>query len=518
MLETAIHKTKLTLGRLYVEQENRVNKKHAEKQKKHLEELFDLSPDTDEVVWDDDNAGMQSQAFDIKSDRWKGRPGTQPPMDPHAKPSAHVKTEPPPPVGGNFGNGMDLDLNGALARALDATRQMTLERSFLRAWHEAVDAGELVLPADSLLVVPRLFEELDEGSSAWQREEDKPTVLVTEDLVAAGFLPTKHYYGLENERGEALAVALADFHAGCWQIRDRLHRITGAIPMDTECTADEADTMAFAKRKKTLASEHDTGLAEIRQFHKKRMTAAVKQLRSGGDQEGTALSEVVAINLDGILEAMDDRDPEVLLYCHNDPWAANTMFRFELDPVTKVHGRVNGVALVDFGSIGLGSPVADFIGFMRTSLDVQFIREPGTQVDKFSPTYVMRLWPQLPEQERQKPMFTIRDRAAALAQTLNFFAEPYLWQGSPSLKMRRVHAFSHAALLVAWKAELAAGKREEMSLTPQRAAELIRVRKFHANDIQYVAGLVGVKGTPTSNVDVIATLRDMQTTQPSSVM
>jgi hypothetical protein len=220
---------------------------------------------------------------------------------------------------------------------------------------------------------------------------------------------------------------------------------------------------------------------------------------------GVALSELVGEHLDAILEAMEDRDPEILLYCHNDAWTANTMFRFELDPVTKRREHVNGVALVNSGSIGMGSPVTYFVGFMRTSLDVQHIHEPGTRVDRFSSTCVMRRWPELPEHIRQ-PMFTIRDRAAALAQTLSFFAESYLWRGSPDLKMRRVRAFSDAVLFVRLRAKVLAGECEEVSMNRERATKLICVRKFHANDIQHVGRLVGVNGTPTSNSDVIATL------------
>jgi hypothetical protein len=408
-------------------------------------------------------------------------------------------------------------MDGAMVNALDTTGQMKRERCFLRIWQDAVDAGELVLPTDSLLVVPRLFEEFDKGSPTYEREEDKLTVLVTEDLVAAGFETAEYLFGINDECAEALALALADFHAACWQIRDRLHRSTGLIPVDTECTADEADAMAITNRR-VRVSEMSTGFAEIQRVTEQRLHAGVEQLRSAGDKEGAVVADRVDKYSEAILDALSDREPGLLLYCHNDPWLANVMFRYELDPATKQRGRVNGVAFVDFGSVALGSPVQDFTGFMRTGSNVEMLTEPGTFKENFSSTYVVRLWPQLPQKSRQD-MFTIRERAVALAQVLSFFYEPHMWEGSPDRQQRRTRAYSDTAVFAHLRELVVTNKRSESALTPDIAANLIRVRKFQAADATYVDGLVGVKGGTfeADNMRVLAALR-RENKVPKSLM
>jgi hypothetical protein len=52
-----------------IEQEKEKERQHAAMQKSNLVQLFDLTSDTDEVVWNEDSAGFQSQTFNIKSNR-----------------------------------------------------------------------------------------------------------------------------------------------------------------------------------------------------------------------------------------------------------------------------------------------------------------------------------------------------------------------------------------------------------------------------------------------------------------
>jgi hypothetical protein len=184
--------------------------------------------------------------------------------------------------------------------------------------------------------------------------------------------------------------------------------------------------------------------------------------------------------------------------------------RREVDPITKRRGRVTGVALVDFSSVGLASPVTDFVGFMRTSLRVRDLYEPDGLTDRFSATYALRLWPQLPEELCQCDLFTIRERAVALAKTLNFFAEPTLWRGSPDLEQRRVRALQDATSYAVLRRRFLAHEIEaKYPLNPHRAALLIRMREFERADARYRHDIrVRYTGTATTQASSLAMLRD----------
>jgi len=200
---------------------------------------LDMSEGKDEVIWLDKSLGLQSRCFLVRGERWKGR-GKQPVVDPTAAAggTAFVKVLP-------RWNIKDIiaDIRGAArndaekaARALGKSEdevkaageqasqevdvveftepsvQMARERQVLRAWQAAEEAGELKLPEDSLLVLPRLLDNVLTGPES-AAEADKPTMLVFEDLVVAGFEVRSYKEAISVEDAVAVSGALADLHA-----------------------------------------------------------------------------------------------------------------------------------------------------------------------------------------------------------------------------------------------------------------------------------------------------------------
>jgi hypothetical protein len=104
-----------------------------------------------------------------------------------------------------------------------------------------VDSGELRLPDGSLLVIPRLFDDVVADEYAAEQEE-RPTSLVLEDLVSMGFKPRKIEDNLTEEEAECLVLALADLHSAMWTIRDQICQGPYAELIDAGLCASVADS------------------------------------------------------------------------------------------------------------------------------------------------------------------------------------------------------------------------------------------------------------------------------------
>jgi len=158
--------------------------------------------------------GPDSVCFRAYVDHWK-HPTRQPLVDTNAVDSAFIKVVP-----------LDAHRNHHKTRDVKATNDFTIftvdwhmrlmrERHVAREWQAAEKTGELKLPKDTLLVVPRLFDFVDEN------EEAKPSILVYEDLIAAGFETQTPVKFISIDDGVAVVCALADLQAGLWQIWSR---------------------------------------------------------------------------------------------------------------------------------------------------------------------------------------------------------------------------------------------------------------------------------------------------------
>lgn len=428
----------------------------------------------DVLIWDNKSLGLQSRRFVLQGNRWKGRAGTQLPIDNNAPASVHAKTLPPFTVpqlvaileksvriaaevsAKELGKNED-EIKAAGDIALqevsldfptEPTVQLKRERKFLRAWASAALDGDLNLPSDTLLVVPRLFDDVVvdcfDDSGAVAREEDKPTVLIMEDLIAAGFKPNVFINPMHIDDLTALSLALADFHAAAWSIRLRLGHVEEA---------------------KTNSGAAADGFPKLDTF-RDGLRAAVDSLRGQGE---SSTAETVMAQLPKIVTSLFEHEPEVTMYCHGDPWADNVMFRRDTET-----GKVNGVAFVDLAGYRLGSPLCDFYGFVSSSTSAE-VRQENEQM--LSEVYTKRLGEQLkaeaqtdtdikegkgkggstkrrcnkaatpPDEEEviSVPKFDSKVCAHAMAMTVNFFLHEEMWLASDELRDRRTAALSQAA-------------------------------------------------------------------------
>ena len=306
----------------------------------------------DEVTWLSDNLGLQSKCFLARGPRWKGL-GKQPVVGDDSC-TAFVKMLPNWDIKGM----VEIIRDGAREDAEKAARelgkseeevkvagevaaaeacdmnfaepaiQIRRERVVLRAFKAAADAGELQLPDDSLLVIPRIFDNvvIDERL---EEEESKPTFLVMEDLVAAGFEIRSYKDPISDEDAVAVASALADFHGALWRIKDRLGiRVVESVD----------DRSVWQYEKMLLSS-----LEEFRVHYSPSIIGAFTPYVSD------------------IAKGSGFTDTRPLILGHGDGWAHNVMLRRD-----QVTGKVNGVAFVDLGNVRPMHPLEDFFCFMGT--------------------------------------------------------------------------------------------------------------------------------------------------------
>lgn len=378
----------------------------------------------DEVVWLKENLGLQSNCFQLRGKRWIGR-GKQPVVDPVAAASgtAFVKMLPRMSVEDLLNNLKSSARRKAEERArelgrseeqvqaageeavsdvaslgiADPSLQMLRERHVLCAWAAAEEAGELGLPEDSVLVIPRLLEGVgvtgqgdgDENSIA--REDTKPTFLVLEDLVAAGF-ETRHFTeALPLEDALVVSGALADLHAALWRIRERL-----GFHLEV---AKEVDTVGYEK----LLHEC------LRTLH--------------GYKAGFVKHVEPVVN--DIVGAFADTGVEPKLLGHGDAWAHNVMVRRD-----KESGRVNGVAFVDLGNVRMMSPLEDFFCFLGTMMDGNVLFKSDDR-KILRQMYLSRLQIQLGNRlmhfDLDEDLFVERSLFHAYATMLAYFFSPEMW-------------------------------------------------------------------------------------------
>jgi hypothetical protein len=98
---------------------------------------------------------------------------------------------------------------------------LTRERHVLCTWHQAIAVDTLELPQDSPLKIPSLYDDAIVPTTR-EAQEAAPTVLVLEDLTAAGFTPRDYITILTAGDLNVVVDALADLHVALWHIRDRL--------------------------------------------------------------------------------------------------------------------------------------------------------------------------------------------------------------------------------------------------------------------------------------------------------
>lgn len=413
---------------------------------------LDVSEGKDEVVWLEKSLGLQSRCFLVRGERWKGR-GKQPVVDPTAveKNTAFVKVLPRWNI-----KDMIADIRRAArddaeksARALGKTEeevkaageqaseevdvveftepslQMVRERQVLRAWQAAEEAGELKLPDDSLLVIPRLFDNVFTGPDS-TKEEDKPTMLVFEDLVAAGFEVRSYKEAISVEDAVAVSGALADLHAALWRIRERLGFGDSVQETGTAVPGQSTANVGAGKYEKMLRES----LEELRQVE------AYKKLV---DLVDPFVPDIVAGAAD------HDLKPKVL--GHGDPWAHNVMLR--RDTAT---GLVNGVAFVDLGNVRMVHPLEDFFCFLGTMA----IKDAWQVVSPVREVFESRLKKQMPAEMMSDAagngleLFSYRNQMHGRAAMLVFFFDHGVWRitntaGFPEPARRQVAAFAGVA-------------------------------------------------------------------------
>jgi hypothetical protein len=419
----------------------------------------------DSLECDFGSLGMQSRRFVLSGDRWE-REGRVAALDSQQPARAHAKCKP--------GFGLREISNARMERAraeaeaaarelgktsedvkaagdraafesdlglTDIGAQLKRERTFLRAWAAAYDVGELELPADSLLVVPRLFDGVVVNSAAdphaVEREEEKPSVLVMEDLAAAGFTPSIFVDGISEDEGYAVSAALADFHAGTWRMRHRLgfaHFIDGDAASDLK--HEQATRLA-------LMHQGVQGLSRPAfQALLGQANAVLRSVKIGAESEDGEPTYIAAKrfekHMEGVLDAMFDKEPGQMMLVHGDPWAHNLMFRRDAET-----GKVTGVALVDLAGYRPGVVATDLYGFITTSMNAD-VRRSGGGMKRFEEHYAARLRSQYPSEN----MFTFRTRAHAAATTLVYFTgDGRLWKTCRNLFQRFMWAIFDTQLI-----------------------------------------------------------------------
>jgi hypothetical protein len=376
--------------------------KQERKHQQELAALLGLNLDQggdDQVKWNRKGLGLQSRSFQLTGSRWKGLGGqVVTDTDAAANGTAFAKVlsswtveayrlaqqesgrKEAEECARELGKSNDEVVAAGERAAQEAMvdmagitetwLQMKHERTFLRAWAQAEAAGELKLPEDSLLVIPRLFDNVVVNGEAAAAEEEKPSALVLEDLIAAGF-EARHYWNpLSYDDAVAVALALGDFHAAMWRIHERLDAaLADFVP---SLTPEQAEThkkvrgWMFKRNMKTCLDSMN-----------------VKSMR-----------ELLLPLLDDMADVLvkDEEEMGFCIYGHGDPWAHNMLLR--RDPES---GKVTGVAFVDFGSVKRMSPLIDFYGFLATSVrnDSFYVRPADA---KTVPTvYSFRMVLQLPD-------------------------------------------------------------------------------------------------------------------------
>lgn len=381
----------------------------------------------DEVVWLKENLGLQSNCFQLRGKRWIGR-GKQPVVDSEAAASgtAFVKMLPRMSVEDLLNNLKSSARRKAEERACelgkseeevqaageeavsdvaslgfaDPSLQMLRERHVLRAWAAAEEAGELGLPEDSVLVIPRLLEGVgvtgqgdgDENSIA--REDTKPTFLLLEDLVAAGF-ETRHFTeALPLEDALVVSGALADLHAALWRIRERL-----GFHLEV---AKEVDTVGYEKM----------------------LHECLRTLRGFGGGYISLMNKVEPV-VNDIVSAFADTGVEPKILGHGDAWAHNVMIRRN-----KESGKVNGVAFVDLGNIRMMNPLEDYFCFLGTMMDGDVLFKSDDR-KILRQMYLSRLQNQagnsLMHFGVEEDLFVERSLFHAYAAMLAYFFSPEMW-------------------------------------------------------------------------------------------
>jgi hypothetical protein len=430
---------------------------------------LDVASGQDSLECDFGSLGMQSRRFVLSGDRWK-REGRAAALDSQQPARAHAKCKPgfdPREISNarmeraraeaeaaarELGKTSE-DVKAAGERAAfesdlgltDIGAQLKRERTFLRAWAAAHDAGELELPADSLLVVPRLFDGVVVNCAAdphaVEREEEKPSVLVMEDLAAAGFKPGNFVDGISEDDGYAISAALADFHAATWRMRHRLgfaHFIDGDAASDLE--HEQATRLA-------LMHQGVQGLSRPAfQALLEKATAVLRSEKCGAESEDKEPSYITAKHfekhMEGVLDSMFDKEPGQMMLVHGDPWTHNLMFRRDAET-----SKLTGVALVDLSGYRPGVVATDLYGFIFTSMNAD-VRRSGSRMKRFEEHYAARLRTQYPHEN----MFTSRARAHAAATTLVYFVgDGRLWKTCRNLFQRFMWAIFDTQLIQGWK-------------------------------------------------------------------
>ena len=373
----------------------------------------------DEVTWLSDNLGLQSKCFLARGPRWKGL-GKQPIVGGgDVSGTAFVKMLPNWDIKGM----VEIIRDGAREDAEKAARelgkneegvkaageeameavgdlnfaepaiQIRRERVVLRAFKAAVDAGELQLPEDSLLVIPRLYDNvvIDERL---EEEESKPTLLVMEDLVAASFEIRSYKDPISDEDAVAVASALADFHGALWRIKDRLGiRVVESV-----------DDRAVWQYEKMLRSCFE----EFKLFY----------------TLGLLIGDVTPYTLD-IAKGSVDTGAMPLILGHGDPWAHNVMLRRD-----RLTGKVNGVAFVDLGNVRPMHPLEDFFCFMGTMADKSAwqLRNAAPRIE-YERRLVDRLPPNLFLDGNNHPiqLFAYRNQLRGRAALIKYCTDINMW-------------------------------------------------------------------------------------------
>jgi hypothetical protein len=282
------------------------------------------------------------------------------------------------------------------------------ERFFLRKWWDAVDSGELKLPDCSLLVIPRLFENViaDEHEA---EQEERPTLLVMDDLASMGFKPRKIEDMLNEEEAKCLVQALADLHSAMWSIRDEICQgpfaelIDSGSPPTGVVTSVAATTTAAAR-----TGVDKAGFASL-------IRQAIEESVPYIDKPETLRPKETDVDL--IVESAFDTDVGLRLLCHGDPWFHNFMIRCDES------GCVTGVAFVDFSSVRKANIFTDLFGFLYTA---GMVTRPVTGV-KLSDIYLQRLRPQLPLELTGEDMNTFTDRVKTIRAISNAFCNVMLY-------------------------------------------------------------------------------------------
>lgn len=407
---------------------------------------LDVSEGKDQVTWLDKSLGFQSKCFLVRGERWKGR-GKQPVVDPtaaergsafvkalptwsaeemveHKRCEAKQKAEAEARASGATkdevaSRGKEASEKVAVVEWAEQSQQLAREREVLRAWQAAEESGELKLPEDTMLVIPRLLDNVVVDPFR-QEEEAQPKFLVFEDLAAAGF-KTQHYTEtLSVDDAVAVSGALADFHAALWRIRHRIE----------QSTADSAQGPVASQK-----GLYETLLRE-----------SVKEIR---DFELDGLADIVEPFLSEIVDGFADDKVGPFMLGHGDPWAHNIMLR------RAETGEVSGVAFVDLGNIRRMNPLVDFYSFLGTTMDMDTLYSPGISLPVCK-NYRTRLVDQLPDIAKTLKdddgkdilLFSTRARLHAFAGMLPFFfAMPnWLFGGKPAIS-RFVRAFRYTAQL-----------------------------------------------------------------------